>query len=339
MFAALAIGWLAVDFDDRQPNSGAQTAISGALRSTTAIVNPLTGSTHSSQYHAPKTVSRRGVDEWGSLESAADAGHPESACRLAWSMDICLSTDTLEFNQLLLLDSVAKDDANMSISKSETIAMADTLDHWVTSMSTLCASMPTDAKQRLPMTLYRAAQLGDTYSMARFALNPPLDARGEVEQGLLDAYRANAIGFLKKAAESGDTEALRGLHFAYYRGRLRSDYGTLLVEKDKAYAHATGMVLLEISRNEYRPDIRNALQSLELTMNPRDHLASRQIAARYRSIFSGMRDVAFNRYKSPKDRHPPCLPKDRTRPSPDPYAHGLSGRRVDADSPSITPES
>ena len=254
-------------------------------------------------------------------------------------MDICLSTDTLEFNQLLLLDSVAKDDANMPMSKSETIAMADTLDHWVRSMSRLCASMPTDAKQQLPMALYRAARLGDTYSMARFALNPPLDARGEVEQGLLDAYRANAIGFLKKAAESGDTEALRGLHFAYYRGRLRSDYGTLPVEKDKAYAHATGMVMLEISRNEYRSDIRNALQSLELRMNPGDHLASRQIAARYRRIFSGMQDVAFNRYKSPKDRHLPCSPKYRTMALPDPYAHGLSGRRVDADSPSITPES
>lgn len=181
------------------------------------------------------------------LRRHADLGDRYATCILAFALDLCArgADRIITGDYASTMTEAVADEAVERMAMD----MAFKERHALT-----CAGLEEERYEDIDQRLLGSALAGHVPSMRKFALLPsrPGSSIDDPHSEFAQAYGRHAERMLNAAAEAGDPEAVRGVHYAYSLGYITSASGSLPVEKDAAKSFASLLVMARHARTEDR---------------------------------------------------------------------------------------
>lgn len=228
------------------------------------------------------------------LARRADHGDVDAACRLAWDLDLCQSASQLPEMQQFWIDQASGETAG-SRSETEIIALSQRVGAWAERSAAICGGLSASHMSQAAARMVQAAQLGHALSMARFAMSPPFGETLKLSQAdLIVFHRENALALLERAAAAGEPTALYGLHRAYSRGYIGTEYGDLPVTRNPLRATAAGLALRRFADAATNQGIDRRIAEFAPEIGADDHARLRTQTEAFERAFAnqGPRDFA-----------------------------------------------
>ncbi len=197
------------------------------------------------------------------LAMRADGGDADSACRLAWDLNLCASSERLPELENLWIEVAARAPSDSSAFETA-LQRAAAAAEMSGRADTICKGLTPQHESQLGGRLLQAALSGNTAAMARIALAPQMgDSFSWSAADMNTAYRDEALGFLERAAMSGEPGALMALFNAHSNGFMLTPAGELPIVRDTEKAIAAGLVLQQLADSSAQLDISSAFQPQE----------------------------------------------------------------------------
>ncbi len=270
IFVAVAIAWIGWSEDSPGQHERAGRASTDKVDSAAAAVQPasistgISGATRSARarsisYDANAPLS----SQLRALRRHADQGDRYAACILAFALDLCARG----------AERVITDDYAHTISEA---VVDEAVDRMAVGMAfkerhaLACIGMEEERYEDVDRRLLASALAGHVPSMRNFALLPSRPGRGVEgsDPELAQAHRRHAERMLNAAAEAGDPQAVRAVHYAYAMGYITNGFDELPVEKDAAKTYASLLVMSRHARSEDVPAMQRAVAQSVETMAP-----------------------------------------------------------------------
>lgn len=197
------------------------------------------------------------------LRQHADLGDRYATCILAFALDLCARG----------ADRIITDDYAQAM--TEAIA-EEAVDRMAAGMALeerhalQCAGLEGERYEDIDRRLLASALAGHAPSMRMFALLASRPGRGveDPDSEFARAHRRHAEAMLNAAAEAGDPEAVRGVHYAYAMGYITSAFGELPVEKDAAKVNASLLAMARHAQPEDASAMESAVERAVEAMTP-----------------------------------------------------------------------
>jgi hypothetical protein len=281
-FIAAAIAWLAWHGGSGQaedPVVGSTSTMSSDVfsgQAASSVPSSLgkmrTVRTRSITYDANAPLS----SQLRALRRHADRGDRYATCILAFALDLCargadrIITGDYANTMTEAIADEAVERMAMDMAFKERHALA-------------CAGLEEERYEDIDQRLLGSALAGHVPSMRKFALLPsrPGSSIDDPHSEFAQAHGRHAERMLNAAAEAGDPEAVRGVHYAYSLGYITSALGSLPVEKDAAKSFASLLAMARHAATEDRLAMeRGIAQSVE-SMTPADLSRFTRLKAAY----------------------------------------------------------